>query len=129
MSKKTLTGIKLRDINFSDIDGEPIGKVVDYLQKVWLPFHPVHKNFRIGVDYSYDGAAELSLLGDRQETDEEYQKRVEAERIAAEKKLQRQQKAAEREAKKLEAAKVAHLLASQSEEELYKKLKEKYEPK
>lgn len=116
MEKMIKTDI-IRNINIYDLEGT-IPEIIDFLEEIQEKESGDYSNVRLRVDSWYDDV-NYELIGDRVETDVEYEKRMAEEH----EKLIKKKNAA---IKKAEAAKRAAAAADEEERQLYYKLHEKY---
>jgi hypothetical protein len=79
---------------------------IEQFQDVWEA--KGYTNLRLEIDYDYDRESHLQLKGDREETDREYERRMNDNK------------------KQRERRKVEKIADAKAEKELYEKLKKKY---
>lgn len=122
-SKKTVIDRRV-DVELSDMLGDQsIEMTIDYLQRmkeIYVKDYHIDAKFEM-QPYGYDGGFDIYLILYREETDSEYQDRLEKEKIAQEKKEQ----ARLRELERTHAKKQRNLDLERAE---YERLKAKYEP-
>lgn len=118
--KKQIRDITLQ-LSIEDLfDGKTVGDVINQLTELNNKYSNPENIVKFYVSYyGYDGGQELYLETYRQETDNEYQKRIQHELAIVEK--------AERARKEKQARALAQILKTEKQErELYEELKKKF---